>query len=113
MSVLRVGRWMSRAEYDTMIATGRLQPRLSTGQDLVHVTLPADPASYRAAPAGSVFAKFDVDDAQMAKGGTAKWKIFYGPNSPPGILSARRGNPLAGMPSVTNLVLVAVKAKKS
>jgi hypothetical protein len=104
---------MSRAEYDTTAATGQLQPRLSTGQDMVHVSLPPDPDAYRAAPAGSVFAEFDVDDAQMTKGGTADWKIFYGPNSPLGVIAARRGSPLAGMPFVSNLVLIAVKDKKS
>ena len=93
---------MSRAEYDAMAATGRLQPRKTTGQDMVHVTLPPNPNAYRAAPADSVFAEFDVDDAQMTKGGTADWAIFYGPNSPLGILAARRESPLAGMPFVSN-----------
>ncbi len=112
MSILRVGRWMSRAEYDTMVVTGQLQPRLSTGQDMVHVSLPPDRNSYRATTAGSVYTEFDVDDAQMTKGGTEGWKIFYGPNSPLGVLAARKGNPLAGMPFISNLVLLAVKDRK-
>ena len=102
---------MSRLEYDAMVAAGRVQPTLD-GREMKHVTAPPDPGSFWAADAGSVFAEFDVDDAQMTKGGTAEWKIFYGPNSPLGSLAARRGNPLAGMPAVLNLVLVAVKDKK-
>lgn len=109
MSIVRVGRWMSRAEYDAMVTTGRTQPRLTTGQDAVHVTRPSDPGAYRAAPAKSVYAEFDVDDAQMTNGGTAGWAILYGPNSPLGTLAARKGTPLTAMPAVTNLVIIAVK----
>ena len=102
---------MSRAEYDAMMATGRVQPRLSMGQDAAHVTLPPDPDAYRAAPIGSVFVEFDVDDAQMTSGGTAGWTIIYGPNSIYGTVAARRGNPLTGMPPATNLIIVAVKGR--
>lgn len=102
---------MSRAEHDAMLATGRVQPRLSTGQDAAHVTWPPDPDAYRAAPAGSVFVEFDVDDYQTTSGGTAGWTIIYGPNSIYGIIAARRGNPLASMPSAANLVIVAVKGR--
>jgi len=77
---------MSRAEHDAMAATGRVQPRLSTGQEAAHATLPPDPNAYRAAPAGSVFVEFDVDDAQTTSGGTAGWTIIYGPNSIYGII---------------------------
>ncbi len=100
---------MSRAEYDAMAATGRVQPRLSTGQDAAHVTRPPDPNAYRAAPVGSMFVEFDVDDVQMTAGGTAGWAIIYGPNSLYGIMAARRGKPLAAMPAATNLVINTVK----
>lgn len=104
---------MSRAEYDAMVATSRVQSRLSTGQDAAHVTRPPDPNAYRAAPVGSIFVEFDVDDNQMTQGGTAGWAIIYGPNSPHGVIAARRGNLLEGMPSVANLVIVTVKQGKT
>lgn len=81
------------------------------------MTLPPDPDAYRAAPTGSVFVEFDVDDAQMTSGGTAGWAItagwtiIYGPNSIYGTIAARRGNPLTGMPPATNLIIVAVKGR--
>ena len=100
---------MSQAEYDAMLTTGRAQPRLTTGQDTVHVTRPSNHEAYKAAPAKSVYAEFDVDDAQMTNGGTAGWAILYGPNSQFGRLAAQRGTPLTSMPAVTNLVIIAVK----
>ena len=99
---------MSRAEYDAMAVTGRVQPRLSTGQHIAHVTLPPNPAAYRAAPVGSVFVEFDVDDTQMTAGGTEGWAILYGPNSVFGIIATRRGKPLADMPAATDPVIIAV-----
>lgn len=70
---------MSRAEYDAMVATGRVQPT-TDGREMKHVTAPRDPNSFRAADPGSVFAGFDVDDAQVVTGGRAGWYIVYGPN---------------------------------
>jgi hypothetical protein len=42
--VVRVGRWMSRAEYNAMLATGTVQEGAGGN---AYVAFPADPASYR------------------------------------------------------------------
>jgi hypothetical protein len=104
MSTLRVGRWMSRAEYDAMVAAGRVQPT-AAGLDMKHVTAPPDPDAFRAAPSGSVFAEFDVVDAQVAPGGHPSWLILYGANSTLGRLAARRGLPAAALPRAANVVV--------
>lgn len=88
-----------------MVATGRVQPNRVTGKDMMHVTLPPDPAAFANPPKDSVFVEFDVEDAQMAPGGRAGWAIVFGPNSIQGILAARHGTPLTAMPTATNIVL--------
>lgn len=96
---------MSRVEYKAMAAEGRVQPDLY-GKDLKHATLPPDAGAYRAAETGSVFVEFDVSDAQIAPGGRDGWAIIFGPNSPRGILEARRGRPLGGMPAAGNITVI-------
>ena len=61
---------MSRAEYDAMAATGRMLPTVK-GMEMKHVTAPPDPNAFRAAVPGSVFAEFDMIDAQVSRGGNA------------------------------------------
>lgn len=96
---------MSRAEYKAMAAEGRVQPDLY-GKDLKHAALPPDAGAYRAAEAGSVFVEFDVSDTQIAPGGRDGWVIIFGPNSPRGMLAARRGQPLDGMPAAENITVI-------
>jgi RHS repeat-associated protein len=105
---VRVGRWMSRAEYDAMVAKGRVQPTLE-GIDMKSVTVPPDPDAFRAAKPGTVFAEFDVPAAQLRQGGTAKWGIIFGPNSILGRLARSKGVPVEDLPEAINIVLKLAK----
>lgn len=96
---------MSRAEYDTMVATGQVQPDLY-GKDLKHATSPPNPDGYRASDAGSIFVEFDVSDTQIANGGRNDWIIIYGPNNPRGILAARHDHALDSMPAAENIRVI-------
>jgi len=108
LSVLRVGRWMDRAEYDAMVAAGRVQPNLD-GREMKHVTAPPDPDGFRAAEPGSIFVEFDVDDAQMTSGRRQGWYILYGPNSLHGRNALRNGRPVAELPTVQNVMITETK----
>jgi len=99
---------MSRAEYDAMVAAGRVKPNLD-GREMKHVTAPPDPDSFRAAGPGSVFVEFDVDDAQMTSGGRQGWHILYGPNSVHGRNALRQGKLVAELPAVQNVVITETK----
>jgi len=70
------------------------------------VTVPPEPESFRAAKPGSVFAEFDVPEAQLKPGGDSGWGLVFGPNSNWGIIMARRGTPVDAMPEATNIELV-------
>ncbi|MGI4787257.1 MAG: hypothetical protein ACRYFS_00255 [Janthinobacterium lividum] len=107
MSIIRVGRWMSRAEYDATVKAGRMQPTLD-GRDMKHVTLPPDPYGFRAANPGSVFAEFDVNDAQMVSGGRRGWYIIYGPNSIHGRKAFQNGLIVTEMPAVQSIVITKI-----
>ncbi len=109
MSILRVGRWMSRAEYDVMVATGQMQPALDR-REMKHVTAPPDRSSFRAADAGSIFIEFDVVDAQMAPGGKQGWYIVYGPNSFHGRNAISKGRTVAALPDVQNAIIMEIKS---
>jgi pretoxin HINT domain-containing protein len=105
----RVGRWMSQAEYEQMVATGRVQPT-QAGLEQKSVTVPPDPDSYRAAGPGSVFVEFHVPTSQLAQGGKTAWGTVFGPESIFGRLAAKRGISLpAGMPEARNIVITGRK----
>lgn len=99
---------MSRAEYDAMVATGRVQPNLD-GREMKHVTLPPNPNGFLSADAGSVFAEFNVDDQQVAPGGREDWFIIYGPNSPRGRNALNKGILVTELPTVDSLMITKVK----
>jgi RHS repeat-associated protein len=108
-SFTRVGRWMSQAEYDAMVTSGRVQPTL-TGLELKSVSQPPNPASYSAANPGSIFVEFDVPTAQLTQGGTSLWQTIFGPNSIHGRLATKRGSNLPpGMPEVKNISITSRK----
>lgn len=99
---------MSRTEYDAMAATGRLQPTLK-GTDMKHVTLPSDRNAFRSTVSGSLFAEFDMVDAQTMPGGNSAWLIVYGPRSIHGKLALKKGLSVAELPYVKNLRIIEVK----
>ena len=102
----RVGRWMSTDELAAMQSTGRVQ----AGAGGVHrVAFPADPAAYKAAPVGDVFATYDVPSRVLLPAGNDAWRQIVGPDSVFGRLAARRGEPLPQLPPFLNLVAEQVK----
>lgn len=98
----RVGRWMSQAEYDKMVETGRIQ---MSGDNKVHVANPADIEAFgKQAPKGSLYVEFDVSSSTMSPGGTDGWGIINGPGSLLDRLNAKKGLPrITEMPQVTNI----------
>lgn len=98
----RVGRWMSQAEYDKMVETGKVQ---MSGDNKVHVANPADIEAFRKqAPIGSIYVEFDVPNNTISAGGTDGWGIINGPGSLKDRLNAKKGLPrITEMPSVTNI----------
>jgi len=96
----RVGRWMSQAEYDTMIKTGKV-PESFTGT--THVASPADINAFgKQAKPGSIYVEFDVPSSSL-KATNQGWSKIVGPNSLEGRLAVKKGNPVPEMPSATNI----------
>jgi RHS repeat-associated protein len=96
----RVGRWMSRSEYDAMLES-RVVQEGAGGQ--TSVLYPADPAAYAGAARGSIYVEFDVPATSLAQGGTEGWFVISGPNSLRGRLAVRRGEPIPQMPPARNI----------
>ena len=98
----RVGRWMSQAEYDKMIETGKVQ---MSGDNKVHVANPADINAFgKQAPKGSIYVEFDVPSNTISAGGTDGWGIINGPGSLIDRLNAKKGLPrITEMPDATNI----------
>lgn len=100
-SGVRVGRWMSKTEYDKMVASGRVQESY-TGT--THVASPANPHAFgQQAPKGSVYVEFDVPAGSVAPGGQPGWGRILGPNSMEGRNAALRGRPVPEMPPAENI----------
>jgi hypothetical protein len=96
----RVGRWMSKAEYDKMVKTGKV-PESFTGT--THVASPADINAFgKQAKPGSIYVEFDVPSSSL-KPTNEGWSKIVGPNSLEGRLEAKKGKPIPEMPSITNL----------
>ncbi len=96
----RVGRWMSQAEYDTMVKTGKV-PESFTGT--THVASPADINAFgKQAKPGSIYVEFDVPSS-LLKPTNEGWSKIVGPNSLEGRLATKKGQPIPEMPSATNI----------
>jgi len=106
--MVRVGRWMSRDEYNKMVSTGRVQP--SNG-NVTHVTNPANIDSFkRQAPPGSVYVEFNVPQSSIVPGGRSDWGIIPGPGSLYDRLNQHKGlPPITEMPPATNITLIGGK----
>ena len=102
--MVRVGRWMSRAEYDKMISSGKVQ---MSSENMTHVANPADINAFvRQAPKSSIYVEFDVPKHTVAKGGSEVWGIIHGPGSVRDRLNARKGLPrITEMPNASNITI--------
>lgn len=100
----RVGRWMSKEEYNKMILSGKVQ---MSGDNKVHVANPADINAFgKQAPKGSLYVEFDVLSNTISKGGKEGWEIINGPNSLLDRLNAKKGLPrITEMPEATNITI--------
>lgn len=79
-SMVRVGRWMSRAEYDKMVKTGRVQ--MSPNGNRSYVAYPADINAFgKQAKPGSIYVEYDVDVSVLRNGGNELWAQIPGPDS--------------------------------
>ncbi len=104
--LIRVGRWMSRQEYDQMTATGYVQESMS---GTTHVALPADQAAFQAqAVVGSLYVEFDVprDSLKPTQQG---WAKILGPNTLEARLAAAKRHPIPQMPPAGNIQHIATK----
>ncbi|PYG83894.1 RHS repeat-associated protein [Ruminiclostridium sufflavum DSM 19573] len=75
----RVGRWMSQAEYDTMVKTGKVQ--MSPNGNTTYVANLANPNAFKAASNGSVYVEFDVPKNSIYPAGNENWGQISGPGS--------------------------------
>jgi len=97
----RVGRWMSREELAKMRETGRLQ---EGGGGQTRVLDPADPNTYRNAPAGDVYVEFDVSADRVLPHSQGTGRV-PGPNS----FDAKKPSSSKSdyeMPAVSNIEVV-------
>jgi hypothetical protein len=95
----RVGRWMSRQEFDTMSATGRV---VEGAGGRTYVIRPPNPASYSGARPGSVYAEFNVPSGVLRPGSKPDWAVIPGPN----VTTRIYGPAPAEMPPATCIVCV-------
>jgi hypothetical protein len=98
----RVGRWMSRTEYDHMVNSGRV---VEGAGGRTYVISPPDPASYPGAAPGSVYSEFNVPSDVLQPASKLDWWQIPGPN----IATTRFGPPPTEMPPATCIELVCAK----
>jgi hypothetical protein len=72
-----VGRWMSKAEYEMKVKTGRMVEGAG-GQTFVAT---GGPEAFTAAAKGSVYVEFQVPTNSLLQGGQVNWFKVLGSNS--------------------------------
>jgi hypothetical protein len=104
----RVGRWMSQAEYDKMVNTGKVQE--SHTSNTTYVANPATPEAFgRQASPGSIYVEFDVPTSAL-KSTQEGWARIIGPNTIDARLLQKQGvQPPTAMPNATNIEIVTSK----
>uniref|UniRef100_UPI002106034F RHS repeat-associated core domain-containing protein n=1 Tax=Saccharomonospora sp. NB11 TaxID=1642298 RepID=UPI002106034F len=103
----RVGRWMSRGEYDAMRHTGQVQEGAGGTTYVAH---PGDPNAFgREAKPGSIYVEFDVPHSSLYPAGKPGWAQIPGPNSMYGRLAKKRGQDPLKFPAALNVELVKEK----
>ena len=103
----RVGRWMSKDEYNKMVETKHVQKPYNADQS--YVANPADfNAYYKQASKGSVYVEFDVPSSSL-KQTKDVWAAIPGPNSIYSKLNILKGLKPYDFPKATNIRLVGVK----
>jgi RHS repeat-associated protein len=103
---VRVGRWMSQEELESMQTTGAAQESRALGGS--RVAFPANSEAYKDAAAGSLYVEYDIP-ASAAKPAGSGWARIPGPNSVEGRAAAAAGRPAPEMPTVKNVEVVKSK----
>ena len=107
-SMTRVGRWMSREEYDKMVKTGKVQESFS---GTTHVANSASiDAFFKQAKPGSIYVEFDVPTSSLSQTKDI-WAKILGPNTPEARLRQMKGLDIPQMPFAKNIKIVGEKNK--
>lgn len=101
--VTRVGRWMSPAEHDAMVASGKVQESWLKG--VTSVSNPPDPSKWVRQTSGTRYVEFDVPTSAV-RGAGDNSKI-YGPSS---LFGPKTG--VTTMPPATNIQQAASKVPR-
>jgi hypothetical protein len=97
----RVGRWMGKGEYDTMVETGMVQ---EGDGGVTYAAEPATPEAYgRQAAPGTGYAEFDVPSDSLYPGGAPGWVKMSTPWGQPGRIAAFKGLPIPQLPPALNI----------
>lgn len=106
--MVTVGRWMSAAEHEAMLASGRVVESFS---GTTHVASPANVEAFmkQAAP-GSRYVTFSVP-ASVLRSTSQGWAKIVGPSSLEGRLLAKKGTPILEMPTAADIVWIASKIR--
>lgn len=106
--LVTVGRWMSAAEHELMMKTGRVVESFS---GTTHVALPSDIGAFiKQASLGSRYVTFAVP-ATALKVTSQGWAKIIGPSSLEARLAAKKGLPIPQMPSASDIAWIASKIR--
>jgi hypothetical protein len=107
-TTIRVGRWMSQAEYDAMVNTGKVQ---ESSIGTTYVASPNDINAFgKQARPRSIYVEFDIPENTIKI--TNKeygWAKILGPNTIEGRLAVKNGYPAFEMPNASNIKIVGRK----
>ena len=101
-NTISVGRWMSEAEYNKMLDTGKVQ--MSPNGNTAYVANPANADAFKAAPPSSIYVESDVPKSSVYPAGNSNWGQISGPGSLMDRFNQTKGlPPIGGMPNATNV----------
>ena len=104
---VRVGSWMSKSEYDSMLKSMKAQSRKG---DMHHVLLKGREGFRKQAKNGWVYVEYDIpSNTFIGVGGEDGWGILYGETSTYGKFYISKGYLGIGMPEVRNINLLETK----
>ncbi|MFI1414859.1 RHS repeat-associated core domain-containing protein [Streptomyces sp. NPDC020707] len=99
--LVRVGRWMSKTEYEAMVRTGMVQEGAGGTTYVAH---PANPEAYRRQAAqGTGYVEFNVPSSSLYPAGEPGWAQIPGPNSMQARLAVRRKTAPPQFPRALNI----------
>ncbi|MFI6940368.1 polymorphic toxin-type HINT domain-containing protein [Streptomyces sp. NPDC050418] len=97
-----VGRWMSSAEHQAMMETGRVQ---RGGGGFSYVVYPANREAYISARPGSVYVEFDVPRSALIPGGRPGDYKMSDSDTIFARLAKKKGQPVPQLPAAKNIKL--------